>query len=69
MSAYSGGSEGKESAMWETQVQSLGWEDPPEKGVATPSIFLVQRIPLDREAWWAPKELDTTEQHFHFEPC
>ena len=22
-------------AMWETQVQSLGWEDPLEKGMAT----------------------------------
>jgi len=27
-------------ARWETWVQSLGWEGPLEKGVATHSIFL-----------------------------
>ena len=27
-------------AMWETWVQSLGWEDPPEKGKATHSGIL-----------------------------
>ena len=26
--------------MQETQVQSLGWEDPPEKGMATHSNIL-----------------------------
>ena len=26
--------------MWETQVQSLGWEDPLEKGKATHSSIL-----------------------------
>ena len=40
-------------AMWETQVQSLGWEDPLEKGMATYSSILAGRIPMDREAWWA----------------
>ena len=39
--------------MWETQVQSLGWEDPLEKGMATHSSILAWRIPLDRGAWWA----------------
>ena len=32
-------------AMWETWVQSLGWEDPPEKGKATHSSILAWRIP------------------------
>ena len=32
-------------AMWETWVQSLGWEDPPEKGTATHSSSLAWRIP------------------------
>ena len=32
-------------AMWETWVQSLGWEDPLEKGKATHSSILAQRIP------------------------
>ena len=32
-------------AMWETQVQSLGQEDPLEKGQATLSNILAWRIP------------------------
>ena len=31
-------------AMWETWVQSLGWEDPLEKGMATHSSILAWRI-------------------------
>ena len=27
-------------AMWETRVQSLGWEDPLEKGKVTTPVFL-----------------------------
>ena len=47
-------------AMWETWAQSLGWEDPLEKGKATHSSTLAWRI-----SWtvypWGRKELDTTE--------
>ena len=32
-------------AMWETWAQSLGWEDPLEKGKATHSSILAWRIP------------------------
>ena len=32
-------------AMWVTWVQSLGWEDPLEKGMATHSSILAWRIP------------------------
>ena len=32
-------------AMWETWVQSLGWEDPLEKGKATHSSILAWKIP------------------------
>ena len=32
-------------AMWETWVQSLGWEDPLEKRKATHSNILAWRIP------------------------
>ena len=32
-------------AMWETCVQSLGWEDPLEKGKAIHSSILAWRIP------------------------
>ena len=36
-------------AMWETQVQSLGWEDLPEKELATHSSTLAWRIPWTEE--------------------
>ena len=35
--------------MWETWVQSLGWEDLLEKGMATHSSILAQRIPWTEE--------------------
>ena len=37
--------------MQETWVQSLGWEDPLEEGMATHSSILAWRIPIDRGAW------------------
>ena len=37
-------------AMWETWVQSLGWEDPLEKGMASLSSILAWRIPMGRGA-------------------
>ena len=36
-------------AMKETRVQSLGWEDPLEKGMATHSSILAWRIPRTEE--------------------
>ena len=36
-------------AMWETWVQSLGWEDSPEKEMATHSSILAWRIPWTEE--------------------
>ena len=55
------------SAMRETRVQSLGWEDPLEKGMAIHSSILAWRIPWTEEPWQAAahgvaKESDTTEQ-------
>ena len=35
--------------MWETQVQSLGWEDPLEKEMATHSRTLAWKIPWTEE--------------------
>ena len=35
--------------MQETQVRSLGWEDPLEKGMATHSSILAWRIPRTEE--------------------
>ena len=35
--------------MWETRVQSLGWEDPLEKEMATHSSTLAWKIPWTEE--------------------
>ena len=37
------------STMWETQVQSFGWEDPLEKAMATHSSTLDWKIPWTKE--------------------
>ena len=56
--------------MWETWVQSLGWEDPLKEGKVTHSSVLAWRIPMDRGpgalqslGGGGLKELDTTERH------
>ena len=36
-------------SMWKTQVQSLGWEDPLEKEMATHSSFITWRISWKEE--------------------
>ena len=65
-----GGSDCKESA-WnaETQVQSLGWEDPLEKGMETHSSILAWEIPWTKKPgglqFMRSQELDTTEQLTH----
>ena len=50
--------------MRETQVQSLGREDPLEKEMATHSSILAWRIPWREEppCPWGHKELDMTER-------
>ena len=42
--------------IWETQVQSLRWEDPLEKEMATHSSILAWRIPWTEE----PDRLQST---------
>ena len=44
-------------AMQETRVQSPGWEDPLEKGIAIHSSILAWRIPQTEE----PGELQSVE--------
>ena len=39
--------------MQETQVRSLGWEDPLEKEMATHSSILAWIHPMDRAVWRA----------------
>ena len=38
--------------MQEAWVQSLGWKDPLEDGMATDSNILTWRITMGRGAWW-----------------
>ena len=40
-------------AVWETQVQSLGWEDPLEKGNGYRLQYSCLENPMDRGAWKA----------------
>ena len=59
------------SAMLETRVRSLGWEDPPEKAMATHSSTLAWQILCTEEpvgySPWGGKESDTTELlYFYF---
>ena len=50
-------------AMQDTQVRSLGGEDPLEKGMATHCSILAWRIPWTEEPHlWGCKKLDMTEQ-------
>ena len=54
----------KKSAMWETWVRSLGWEDPLEKEKAIHSGILAWRIPWTVYNPWGRKEFDATELNF-----
>ena len=40
-------------AMWVTWVQTLGWEDPLEEGMATDSSILAWRVLMNGGAWQA----------------
>ena len=56
---------------WETQVYSLGWEDPLEKGMVTHSSILPGEFHGQRRlvgySPWGRKKSDTTERNtFHF---
>ena len=63
--------------MWETQVQSLGWKDPLEKGMSTHSSILAWKIPWTGGAWWATVHkvaksqtwLSNYQFHFSFTPA
>ena len=54
--------------MWETWVQSLGWEDTLEKGKATHSSILTWRIPTDCIAHGVAKNpTRLSDFYFHFQ--
>ena len=50
-------------AMWETRVQSPGWEDPLEEGMAMHSRILAWRIPWTKE----PGRLQSVGSQSHTE--
>ena len=56
----------KLSAMRETQVGFLGWEDPLEKGMATHPLFWLGKSQGQRSlasySPWGSRESDATEQ-------
>ena len=60
------GSDDTESAVQETRVRSVGWDDPLEKGMVIHSSILAWRIPWKRSLVgcrpWGHKELNMTEQ-------
>ena len=51
--------------MWETQVRSLDWENPLEKGMATTPVFLPGKSHGQKSlvgySPWGHKDLDMTE--------
>ena len=53
-------------AMQETQVPSLGWEDPLEKGKATHSSILAWRIPWTVQSTGSQSRTQLSDFHFHF---
>ena len=57
-------------AVWETWVQSLGWKDLLEKGMATPGFLPGESRGQRSLVGYGPrgcKELDRlNDQHFHF---
>ena len=53
-------------SVWETQVRSLGWEDPLEKEMATYSRIIAWKIPWKEDYTpWGRKESDMNER-LHF---
>ena len=64
---FPGGSEIRNlSAVWETWVRSLGWEDPLEEGMATHSSILAGKSHGQRSlvgySPWSYKESDAMER-------
>ena len=57
-------------AMRETQVQSVGWKGPLQKGIATHSCL---KDSMDRGAWRVPQPMTLQEGHtlsnWHFNFC
>ena len=60
-------------AIQESWVQSLGWEDPQKKGMATHSSVLAWRIPRTEEPGglqsMGSQASDTARLNHHHHPC
>ena len=55
-------------AMQDTLIQSLGWEDPLEKGMASPLQYSCLGNPMERGAWQATVH-GVAKIHDHSVPC
>ena len=53
-------------ALRESWVQSLGWEDPLEKGKATPSSVLTWRVPWTVLSMGSQSQTRLSDFHFRF---
>ena len=53
-------------AMWKTWVQSLGWEDLLEKGMATHFSIMAWRIPWTVQPMRSQSQTQLSDFHFHF---
>ena len=53
-------------AMQKTWVQSLGWEDPLEKGKFTHSSTVAWRIPRTTQSMGLQSQAQLSDFHFHF---
>ena len=51
-------------AMQETPIQSLGWEDPLQKGMAIHSNILACRIPWAEEPGWLQSMASHRVRHY-----
>ena len=69
---YPSGSDGKESAIRMTGVQSLSWEKSPGEENGCPLQYSCLENSMDRGTWWATvhgiaKSLaQVRDEHFHF---
>ena len=52
-------------AMWETRVQSLGWEDPLVKGTASHPSILAWRIPRTVQPMGSQSQTRLSDFHIH----
>ena len=56
-------------AMWDTWLQSLGWKNPLEEGMATLSSILAWRIPWTVQSMGSQSQTQLGELHLKESQC